>query len=80
MCPISLHIFLPKHLQSQSHLLCWYLLFSREQTRYLQEVGGSEIILVLVSTTGEVSLIDPWIQNIFMCSPEVPGQMVETSG
>ena len=77
MCPISLGIFLLKRPQSQGHLLCWYMLFSREQTRYLQEDGGSETILVPVSTTEVVSLIDLWIQNIFMCSREVPGQMVE---
>ena len=58
-------------------MLCWYLLFSREQTRYPKEDGGSEIILVLVSTTEAVSLIDLWIQNILMCFLEVPGQMVE---
>ena len=57
--------------------MCWYLLFSREQTRYLQEDSGSEIILVPVSTTEVISLIYLGIQNIFMCSPEVPGQMVE---
>ena len=57
-------------------MLRWYLLFSREQTRYIQEDGGSEIILVPVSTTHVVSLIDLWVQNIFMCSPEVPGQTV----
>ena len=45
--------------------------------RYLQEDGSSEIFLVPVSTTEEVSLIDLWIQNIFMCSPEVTGQLVE---
>ena len=77
MCPTSLRIFLFEHLQSQGHLLCWYLLFSREQTRYLQEDGGSEIIVILVSTTQVVTLFNLWIQNIFMCSPEVPGQMVE---
>ena len=54
-----------------------YLLFSRVQTRYLQEDGGSEIFLVPVSTTEEVFLSDLWIQNVFVCSPEVPGQMVE---
>ena len=43
----------------------------------LQEDGGSEIILIPVSTTQEVSLIDLWIQNIFMSSPEVHGQMVQ---
>ena len=37
MWPISLLVFPIKHLQSQGHVLCWYLLFSREQTRYLQE-------------------------------------------
>ena len=52
---ISLWLFLPKHLQIQGHLFCWYLLFSREQTRYLQQDGGSEVILVPVSTTEEFS-------------------------
>ena len=78
MCPISLQIFLLQHLQSQDHLLCWYLLLSREQARYLQEDGGSEIFLVPVSTTEVVSLTNLWIQIILMCSPEVPGQVVET--
>ena len=76
MYPISLWVFVLKHLQSQGHLLCWCLLFSREQTRYLQEDGGSEIFLVLVSTT-EVFLIALWIQNVSMCSPEIPGQIAE---
>ena len=58
MRPISLRIFLFKHLQSQGHLLCWYLLFSREQTRHLQEDGGIEIFLVPVSATQDVFFID----------------------
>ena len=74
---MSLWVFLLKHLQSQGHLFCWYLLFSMEQTRYLQEDGGSEIYLDPVSTTDEVFFIDLWIQNVFVCAPEVPGQMVE---
>ena len=77
MCPLSLRVFLLKHLQSQGHLLCSYLLFSREQTRYFQQDGGSELFLAPVSTTEEVFLIDLWIQDVFMCSLQVPGQTVE---
>ena len=36
-----------------------------------------EIFLVQVSTTEMVSIIDVWIQNVFVRSPEVLGQLVE---
>ena len=56
MCSISLRVFLLKHLQSQGHLLCWYMLFS-EKTRFLQEGGNSPIFLVSVSTTEDLIIV-----------------------
>ena len=58
MCPISLRVFLLKHFRSQVYLLCWYLLFSGKQTRFLQGDGGSEIFLLPDSTTEDVFIID----------------------
>ena len=66
-----------RHLHRLIHCYELSRKFSREQTRYLQEDCGSEIFLVPVSTTEEVSLIDLWIQNIYMSFSEVPGQMVQ---
>ena len=53
------------------------LLFSGEQTRYLQGGGGSKIFLVPFFTREEVFLIDLSIQNVFVCSPEDAGQTAE---
>ena len=64
ICPISLRVFLHEQFQNQGHLWCWYLSFTEEQTRYLQE-KVTEIFTVPVSAKVKVFLTDLRIQDFF---------------